>query len=343
MNVMFMLCKIMLLTLFVFSVFFQNANAKRLVIAHRGASGYIPEHTFSGAVMAYASGADYLELDVVMTKDGHLIVMHDLTLDETTNVEDVFPDRANNKNKYNVVDFSLNEIKLLKVHERSSRNAKDAAFPSRFPIEYQLFRVPTLDEMILLVKGLSKSFGHNIGLYIELKAPDFHRKYKLDPAKTLLNLLNHHGYQEASDPIFIQSFDSETLKSLRFEHKTKIRLIQLIGENQWKLSDTDFTYLKSKNGMKEVSQYAEGIGPWMNQVVTGIDFSGKVQITELVENARRHDLLIHPYTFRADRLPSYVSSFEELLHIFFNEVQIDGIFTDFPDLVVDYLEKNPIN
>jgi glycerophosphoryl diester phosphodiesterase len=294
-------------------------------------------------VMAYALGADYLELDVVMTKDGHLIVMHDLTLDATTNVEDVFPGRKNKKAKYNVIDLNLNEIKLLKVHERSSRQTKDASFPSRFPIEAQIFEVPTLDEMILLVKGLSKSFGRNMGLYIELKAPEIHRKHKLDPAKTLLNLLKHHGYQDASDPIFIQSFDSETLKSLRFEHKTRLRLIQLIGENQWRLSATDFTYLKSKNGMKEVSQYADGIGPWMNQVVTGIDFSGKAQITDLIENARRHDLLIHPYTFRADRLPSYVSSFEELLNIFFNEVQIDGIFTDFPDLAVDYIKNNPRN
>ena len=97
---MFKLSKIMLLTMFVFSIYSQNVNAKKLVIAHRGASGYVPEHTFSGAVMAYAFGADYLELDVVMTKDGHLVVMHDLTLDATTNVKDVFPDRANNKNKY---------------------------------------------------------------------------------------------------------------------------------------------------------------------------------------------------------------------------------------------------
>ena len=340
MNVMFKLSKIMLLTMFVFSIYLQHANAKKLVIAHRGASGYIPEHTFSGAVMAYALGADYLELDVVMTKDGHLIVMHDLTLDATTNVEDVFPGRKNKKGKYNVIDLNLNEIKLLKIHERSSRQTTDAYFPSRFPIEAQIFEVPTLDEMILLVKGLSQSFGRNMGLYIELKAPEIHRKHNLDPAKSLLNILNQHGYQDATDPIFIQSFDSETLKSLRFEHKTRLRLIQLIGENQWKLSATDFTYLNSKNGMKEVSQYADGIGPWMNQVVTEIDFTGKIQITDLVENARQYDLLIHPYTFRKDRLPSYVSSFEELLNVFFNEVQVDGIFTDFPDLVVDYLEKN---
>jgi len=333
----------LLLTLIVFSVFFQNVNAKKLVIAHRGASGYLPEHTIPGAVMAYSFGADYLELDVVMTKDGHLVVIHDLTLNATTNVEDVFPNRVNNKGKYNVIDFNLKELKLLKVNERSSRNGKDAAFPSRFPIESQLFEVPTLDEMIVLVKGLTKSFGRQIGLYIELKAPEFHRKHKLDPAKELLSLLYRHGYKEESDAIFIQSFDSETLKSLRFEHKTSIRLIQLIGENNWRLSETDFTFLKSEKGMKEISQYAEGIGPWMNQVVTGIDPSGKVQITNLVANARRHSLLIHPYTFRADRLPSYASSFEELLHIFFNEVQVDGVFTDFPDLVADYLEQNPIN
>ena len=338
----FMLSKIILLIIVIFSINFQNVIAKQLVIAHRGASGYMPEHTFSGAVMAYALGADYLELDVVMTKDGHLIVMHDLTLDATTNVEDVFPDKVNKKVKYNVIDLNLNEIKMLKVHERSSRQPNDAVFPSRFPIEVQIFEIPTLDEMILLVKGLSKSYGRVMGLYIELKAPEVHRKNKLDPAKALLDLLNHHGYKEASDPIFIQSFDAKTLQSLRYEYKTRLRLIQLIGENQWKLSDTDFTYLKSKNGMKEVSKYADGIGPWMNQVVTGIDFSGKINITDLVENARRYDLLIHPYTFRKDRLPPYVSSFEELLKVFFKEVQVDGIFTDFPNLVVKYLEDNPV-
>ena len=166
---MFKLSKIILLTTFAFSLCFQYANAKKLVIAHRGASGYIPEHTFSGAVMAYALGADYLELDVVMTKDGHLIVMHDLTLDATTNVEVIFPSRKNKKGNYNVIDFNLNEIKLLKVHERTSRQSEDASFPSRFPVEIQIFEVPTLDEMILLVKGLSKSFGRNMGLYIELK------------------------------------------------------------------------------------------------------------------------------------------------------------------------------
>ena len=335
--------KIIYFIIFAFCIICQSAYAKKLVIAHRGASGYLPEHTYSGAVMAFASGADFLELDVVMTKDGHLIVMHDLTLNATTNVEEVFPEKNNKKGKSQVIDFTLNEIKLLKVHERSSRTGKNAAFPQRFPIDYQLFEIPTLDNMINLVKGLSKSSGRIMGLYIEIKAPEYHRKHNKDQASTLLKLLNHHGFKEATDPVFIQSFDSKTLKKLRYQHKTRLRLIQLIGENHWRLSDTDFTYLKSEKGLNEVSKYADGIGPWMNQLVTGVDFSGNFQITNLVKNARRKDLLIHSYTFRADRLPEYVSNFDELLDIFLNEVGVDGIFTDFPDLVVSYLESNSAN
>ena len=98
-----------------------HASKQKLVIAHRGASGYVPEHTLGAAVMAYASGADFLELDLVMTKDGHLIVLHDLTLNGTTDVEQVFPDRAGKDGKYHAVDFNLHEVKQLKVHERSSR------------------------------------------------------------------------------------------------------------------------------------------------------------------------------------------------------------------------------
>ena len=335
--------KIIYFIIFAFCIICQSAYAKKLVIAHRGASGYLPEHTYSGAVMAFASGADFLELDVVMTKDGHLIVMHDLTLNATTNVEEVFPEKKNKKGKYQVIDFTLNEIKLLKVHERSSRTGKNAAFPQRFPIDYQLFEIPTLDNMINLVKGLSKSSGRIMGLYIEIKAPEFHKKHNKDPASTLLKMLKHHGFKEATDPVFIQSFDSKTLKKLRYQHKTRLRLIQLIGENHWRLSDTDFTYLKSEKGLNEVSKYADGIGPWMNQLVTGVDLSGNFQITNLVKNARRKDLLIHSYTFRADRLPDYVSNFDELLDIFLNEVGVDGIFTDFPDLVVSYLESNSAN
>ena len=315
----------------------------KLVIAHRGASGYLPENTLGAAVMAYASGADFLELDLVMTKDGHLIVLHDLTLNATTDVEQAFPDRAGKDGKYHAVDFSLHEVKQLKVHERSGRRGTGQAFPDRFPIDSKIFGVPTLEEMILLVQGLAKSHGRKMGLYIEIKGHDFHRKHHLDPGFKLLEVLNKYGYKNNSDPIFIQTFDSDMLKYLRHELKTRIKLVQLLGENRWRLSDTDFSYLKTEEGMKEVSLYADGIGPWLNQLVTGVDFLGKAQITDLLKNARNNDLLIHPYTFRADRLPSYTSSFDELLDLFFQEVGVDGIFTDHPDQAVRYLEKYSSN
>ena len=320
-----------------------TAYKGKLIIAHRGASGYLPEHTLESAVLAYAMRADFLELDVVMTRDGHLIVMHDLTLNATTNVEKVFPDRSGNNGQYHIMEFSLEEIKKLRVHERSNKKGTGRAFNQRFPYESLLFEVPTLEDMLQLVSGLNKSHGRVIGLYIEIKGAKIHRQYNLDPAKKLLDILERYNYRDSSDPVFIQSFDADTLKKLRYQYKTRLRLIQLVGENRWKLSDTDFTYLKSEKGLNEVSQYADGIGPWMKQLVTGVDFSGNIQITNLAKNARRKNLLIHPYTFRADRLPDYVSTFDELLDVFFNEVGVDGIFTDFPDLVVSFLERKSAN
>ena len=214
-------------------------------------------------------------------------------------------------------------------------------YPLPIHLHFQPYHiVPShLEEMIQLVQGLAKSHGRKMGLYIEIKGHDFHRKHHLDPGFKLLEVLKKYGYKNNSDPIFIQSFDSDMLKYLRHELKTRIKLVQLLGENRWRLSDTDFSYLKTEEGMKEVSEYADGIGPWMNQLVTGVDFSGKAQITDLLKIARNNDLLIHPYTFRADRLPSYTSSFDELLDLFFQEVGVDGIFTDHPDQAVRYLDK----
>ena len=319
------------------------ASQEKLVIAHRGASGYIPEHTLEGAVLAFAMKADFLELDVVMTSDGHLIVMHDLTLNATTNVDEVFPDRSGKNGKHLSMEFSLAEVKRLRVHERSNKRGSGPAFIGRFPYESSIFEVPTLEEILRLVTGLKKSHGRIMGLYIEIKGAEIHRQYNLDPAVELLAILEKYGYLEASDPIWIQSFDAEVLKTMRHKHKTRLKLAQLIGENRWRLSATDFDYLKTKTGLKEVAGYADGIGPWMNNVVTGTNLVGDLKLTGIVSTAHQLDLKVHPFTLREDRLPDYVETFEDLLDIFFNVVQVDGIFTDFPDQAVKFLEKNSIN
>ena len=338
-----LLRKIILIIFFAYSIFFQSAYAKNLVIAHRGASGYLPEHTLESAVLAFAMNADFLELDVVMTRDGHLIVMHDLTLNATTNVDEIFPGRRGADGKYYTMEFSLAEIKKLRVHERSKKRGSGPAFKGRFPNEFLLFEVPTLEEMLQLVNGLKQSHGREMGLYIEIKGANIHRQYKLDPAKKLLATLERYDYREASDPIWIQSFDAEVLKTMRQKHKTRLKLLQLIGENRWRLSATDFDYLKSEAGLNEVAQYADGIGPWMNQVVTGKNISGDLKLTGLVKMAHLRNLKVHPYTLRKDRLPSYAETFEDLLHIFFNLAQVDGVITDFPDQAIKFLDTTADN
>ena len=319
------------------------ASEEKLVIAHRGASGYIPEHTLESSVLAYAMKADYLELDVVMTSDRHLIIMHDLTLNGTTNVDEIFPNRSGTNGKHFTMEFSLAEVKRLRVHERSNKRGSGPAFIGRFPYESSIFEVPTLEEILKLVKGLKKSHGRTMGLYIEIKGAEIHRKYNLDPVTDLLAILERYGYLEAADPIWIQSFDVEVLKTMRYKHKTRLKLSQLIGENSWRISETDFDYLKTKSGLQEVAGYADGIGPWMHNVLTGKDLAGNLKLTGIVSIAHQLNLKVHPFTLRKDRLPDYVETFEDLLDVFFNDVQVDGVFTDFPDQAIEYLEKNSIN
>ena len=197
--------------------------------------------------------------------------------------------------------------------------------------------------MLQLVNGLKQSHGREMGLYIEIKGAEIHRQYNLDPAKKLLAILEKYNFRKASDPVWIQSFDAEVLKTLKHEYKTRIKLLQLIGENRWQLSYTDFEYLKTEVGLNEVSEYADGIGPWINHVVTGKNVSGDLKLTGLVKMAHLRNLKVHAYTLRKDRLPSYAETFEDLLHIFFNLAQVDGVITDFPDQAIKFLEKTEKN
>ena len=164
---------------------------EKIVIAHRGASGYLPEHTLPAKAMAYAQGADYLEQDLVMTKDDHLVVLHDHYLDRVTDVADRFPDRARKDGRYYAIDFTLDEIKSLKFTEGFDieNGKKVQTYPGRFPMGKSDFRVHTFEEEIEFVQGLNHSTGKNIGIYPEIKAPWFHHQEGKDiAAKTEINL-----------------------------------------------------------------------------------------------------------------------------------------------------------
>ncbi|TCO75361.1 glycerophosphodiester phosphodiesterase [Chromatocurvus halotolerans] len=319
----------------------MTAETRPIVIAHRGASGYLPEHTLPAKALAHGMGADFLEQDIVLTKDAVPIVLHDILLDSTTNVATVFPDRARADGHFYAIDFTLTEIRELRAHERRAPGEGDStAFPARFPAGPGLSGVPTLAEEIQLIEGLNRSRGMRTGLYIELKAPQFHKAEGMDIARAVLDVLKDAGLAEASDRIYLQCFDPPTLQYLKDTLQTSLPLIQLIGDNSWgEDGDTNYDYLRTDEGLAEIARYADGIGPWILQIYSGRDESGEAMVTDLVARAHRAGLLVHPFTFRRDALPPGISTYRELLELFIGQVGVDGVFTDFPDLTVNYLES----
>ena len=312
-----------------------------IVIAHRGASGYLPEHTLAAKAVAHAMGADFIEQDVVLSRDGVPVILHDIYLESTTDVALRFPDRSRDDGRFYAVDFLLEELRQLSVHERSTRDSHGcevAVLPERFPLAPALFGIPTLAEEIDLIAGLDHSRGRSTGLYIELKAPNLHREAGLDMAAIILQVLKSKNYSERSEQVFLQCFDGPTLRYLRNGLRTPLPLIQLIGEKSWgEDTESDYDSLRSPAGLAEIASYAEGIGPWLMQIYQGKDSGGAARLSELVPRARALGLLVHPYTFRRDELPGGISGFDELLDIFIGQVGVDGLFTDFPDTVVHYL------
>lgn len=297
-----------------------------LVIAHRGASGYLPEHSLEGVAMAHAMGVDYIEQDVVMTRDGRLVVLHDLTLDAVTDVAERFPNRHRKDGKYYALDFDLEEIRSLRLGERRRKDG-GAEFPGRFPAGERLFRVPTFDEEIRLIVGLNHSTGRDVGLYVEPKSPGWHREQGRDLMAAVLGELARHGYAANGDRAYLQSFDDAELRRAREELGTRLKLVQLIGENAWQESATDFDRVRESPGLREVASFADGIGPWLPQVVDG---SG------LVGRAHEAGLSVHTYTLRTDRLPPGAGSVTAAVRLLL-EADVDGVFTDQPDRVIEAL------
>lgn len=317
-----------------------------IVIAHRGASGYLPEHTLAAKAMAHAMGADYIEQDVVLSRDGVPVVLHDVYLDSTTDVATRFPDRSRQDGRFYAMDFDLDELRQLKVHERSTAGAdggEQPVYPQRFPRAPALFGIPTLAEEIDLISGLDKSRNRRTGLYVEFKAPNLHLEAGMDIAALVLDILSAKGYADRPSQVFLQCFDPVTLRRLRHELNTPLPLIQLIGENSWGEDTTaDYEQMRTPRGLKEIAAYAHGIGPWVNHIYLGKDAAGIPQLSDLTAQSHSLNLLVHPYTLRRDDLPAGIDGFDELLEIIFKRAGADGAFTDFPDIVAAYLRESVV-
>ncbi len=263
-----------------------------LIIGHRGASGYLPEHTLAAYQLAIELGADYIEPDLVMTRDGHLIARHEPNLIATTDVKNR-PEFASRKRTAKVdgfeeegwfaSDFTLAEIKTLRAVQ---------AFAER-PQQFNgVFRIPTLEEIIALAKRASKDKGRAIGIYPETKHPTYHRSIGLPLERKLVEVLRRADLDRRDSPVFIQSFEQSNLKELR--RLTKVRLIQLVDANDvnpdgtldytapfdrpydWTVSGDPalqartFAFFATDEGLKEVRTYADGIGPWKRYIVSTV-------------------------------------------------------------------------
>ncbi len=319
----------------------KKMRKKPIIIAHRGASGYLPEHTLPAKAMAHAMGPDFIEQDVVITKDDRAIVVHDRFLETVSDVTKKFIERKRIDGRYYAVDFTLDEIKHLRLHERVDRKSGEPVYPKRFPLDaITPFEIPTLEEEIELIQGLNRSRGVDIGIYVEIKAPAFHRLEGKRIEEIVLDILDRYGYNSTESNCYIQCFEPESLVYMRREMGCGLKMIQLIGDNTWEETPgVDYYQMITREGLDEVASYANAIGPSVYPVIADMGMGKEPRVTEFVDWAHERDLDVHAFTFRADALPSYVDSFDKLLDLIFRRAQVDGIFTDFPDYAVEHLKK----
>lgn len=308
-----------------------------LVIGHRGASGYRPDHTLESYKLAIDMGADFIEPDLVATKDGVLVARHEPNITGTTDVA-TRPEFASRKTTKNVdgvneegwfvSDFTLAELKTLRAVQPLSD--RDQSYNGKF-------QIPTFEEVLDLAKAEGTKAGRTVGVYPETKHPTYHAKLGLPLEDRLLAVLAKYGYTTKASPVIVQSFEVSNLKYLRT--KTQIRLVQLVDANDVNADGSmdltapydkpydfavagdsrTFASLLTPAGLKEIKTYADGIGPWKPYLIPSkqvdanndgkpddLNGDGKIDerdrvmmpATSVVKDAHAAGLFVHAYTFR---------------------------------------------
>ncbi|HUO80699.1 MAG TPA: glycerophosphodiester phosphodiesterase [Steroidobacteraceae bacterium] len=309
-----------------------------IVIAHRGACGYLPEHTLVAKAYAHALGTDFLEQDVVLSRDDVPVVFHDLVLEEVTDVAQRHPGRRRGDGHWYVIDFDYAELRELEVRERVEPATGAAAYPGRFQERLPL-RIQSLAEELAFVRGLNAATGRRTGVYTEVKSPAFHRAAGKDLSPIVLATLAEFGYRNRADGAWLQCFDAAELVRIRRELGSALRLVQLVGENAWREAATDYDALRTPAGLAGVSAYADGIGPWIPQIVRWPRAGAAPEFTTLVADAHAAGLAVHPYTLRIDQLPEHAPDAEAVHRALFETAGVDGLFTDFCDVTLAYLGR----
>nr|WP_310474966.1 glycerophosphodiester phosphodiesterase [Sandarakinorhabdus sp.] len=327
--------------------------APPIIIAHRGASAERPEHTLAAYERAIAQGADFIEPDLVATKDHQLVARHENEISGTTDVA-AHPEFASRKTTRTIdgeaftgwftEDFTLAELKTLRAKERLPQlRPANAEFDGQFEI-------PTLAEVIALAKSASARTGRTIGIYPETKHPSYFRGLGLPLEPVLLAELAKVGWTTREAPVFIQSFEVDNLKALKGQ--TGVRLIQLMGSSGKSADGYAYAELASADGLKTVATYAAGIGPERVMIIPRGPDGRLAQPTSLVQDAHAAGLEVHPWTFRPEnyflpeglksgsdpRLPGDVEA-EIRAYL---ATGIDGLFSDSTAAAVRALAPPPI-
>jgi glycerophosphoryl diester phosphodiesterase len=319
-----------------------------LVIGHRGAAGYRPEHTLASYELAARMGADYIEPDVVSTRDGVLVTRHENEISGTTDVAEhpEFADRRTTKvidgvelTGWFTEDFTLAELRTLRAVERlPDVREENTLYDGLYP-------VPTLDEVLELREELSRELHREVGVYIETKHPTYFDSIDLSLEEPLVADLDEAGLDRRDAPVFLQSFETANLREL--DGVVDVPLVQLLSATgapaDLVAAGDPRTYadLSTAEGLAEVGEYADGVGPDKTQVIP-LEADGTLgEPTSFVADAHAADLLVHPYTFRNENtfLPAelregaapddYGRAIDEQLA--FWATGIDGLFTDNPD------------
>jgi glycerophosphoryl diester phosphodiesterase len=313
-------------------------KSKPLIIAHRGASGERPEHTLLGYRLAIAEGADFIEPDLVLTKDGHFVVRHENEIAGTTDVagRPEFAARKTTKvvdgqsiSGWFTEDFTLAEIKTLRARERLPTLRPGSA---KFDGQEQ---IPTYQEVVELAKAESKRLGRTIGTYPEMKHPTYFAGLGLPMEQRLADALKAYGLNSKTAPVFVQCFEVAPLKTIGA--MTRARRVMLVGSGAAPVD------VKSAAGIKAIAAFAEGLGPEWPLVIPTVD-GGLGPATALVADAHAAGLAVHPWTVRAENAflppklrkgtaPADHGDVDAVYKALF-AAGVDGLFSDFPGLAV---------
>jgi glycerophosphoryl diester phosphodiesterase len=326
----------------------QHHGTPSLVVGHRGTAGYRPEHTLASYELAARMGADYMEPDLVSTKDHVLVCRHEPEIGGTTDVAN-HPEFADRKRTvvldgvsttgWFTHDFTLAELKTLRAVERLP------AVRQHNTMYNGLFEVPTFQEMLDLRVRLSKELGRDIGVIPETKHPTYFRRLGLGLETPLVRLLDRNGLNHRGAHVWIQSFEAVNLRDLNDKHQVEVNLVFLTSATGTPFNDPrSYADYLTPAGLKELSTYVDGIGPDKAQVIPRNADNTLGTPTALVENAHAAGLKVIPYTFRAENqfLPAdyqvgadpnaYGRAIDE--QITFLKAGLDGLFTDQADIGV---------